>query len=146
MEYMYGDIELIIKQNNILKEQNRLLTYENKVFKNRMSCIQYDIDRIISINNIRNIEHQHINIAYGISEMLESFHRKHLNETYCISTETFQSFKNKHTKNNISFLDFPTDINNLLESNRKLHVELNAVNAKYNITDMLQSLKNTFKG
>jgi uncharacterized protein related to proFAR isomerase len=145
MEYINEQIKSITEQNKILNEQNISLTSENKTLKKNILCIEEDIDKIFSLNKARNNEYANINIDFGISEMLVSFKRKHLTETYCISTETLQSVKNKYNKNNISCLEFQTDINNIIESNRILHAQLNEVNEYNDISGILHNLKKKFE-
>jgi hypothetical protein len=151
MEYINEQIKSITEENKILNEQNKILneqnislTYENKNLKKNILSIEDSFDKIFSLNKVRYDECANINIDFGISEMLESFKRKHLTETYCISTETLQSVNNKYIKNNISVLEFQTDINNIIESNRILHVELNQANEHYDISGILHNLKNKF--
>lgn len=151
MEYINEQIKSITEENKILNEQNKILneqnislTYENKNFKKNILSIEDNIDKIFSLNKARYDECANINIDFGISEMLESFKRKHLTETYCISTETLQSVNNKYIKNNISVLEFQSDINNIIESNRILHAQLNQVNEYNDISGILQNLKNKF--
>jgi len=152
MEYINEQIKSITEENKILNEQNKILneqnislTYENKTLKKNILGIEDDIDKIFSLNKARTNEYANINIDFGISEMLVSFKRKHLTETYCISTETLQSVKNKYNKNNISYLEFKTDINNIIESNRILHAQLNQVNKYNDISGILQNLKKKFE-
>jgi hypothetical protein len=152
MEYINEQIKSITEENKILNEQNKILneqnislTYENKTLKKNILGIEDDIHKIFLLNKARNNEYANINIDFGISEMLVSFKRKHLTETYCISTETLQSVKNKYNKNNISYLEFKTDINNIIESNRILHAQLNQVNEYNDISGILQNLKKKFE-